>query len=97
MLKGQPPLLKLVEIFGSSREKHRNPGIGHQPVATGPLGEAASCHFVPQPGPGSSRGPSGSTTEARQDLWTETGHAEVAGAFSDSLAAGTSCLKASPT
>ena len=43
------------------------------------------------------RGPRGSATQSRQNLRTEAGHAEVAGAFSDSLAAGTSCLKASPT
>ena len=59
--------------------------------------EATGRHLVPQPRPGGSRDPRGSATQARQDLRTEAGHAEVAGAFSDSLAAGSSCLKASPT
>jgi hypothetical protein len=95
--QGPPPLLELVEILRPGGEEHRNPGIGHQPIATGPLGEATGRHLVPQPGPGGARGPRGSATQARQDLRTEAGHADVAGAFSDSLAAGTSCLKASPT
>ena len=93
----QAPLLELVEILRAGGEEHRNPSIGHQPVATGPLGEATGRHLVPQSGAGGARDPRGSATHARQDLRTEAGHAEVVGAFSDSLAAGTSCSKASPT
>ena len=94
----QPPLLELVEILRPGGEEHRHPGVGQQPVTTGPLGEATGRHLVPEAGP-AARAPARAVRppQSRQDLRTEAGHAEVAGAFSDSLAAGTSCLKASPT
>ena len=38
VLQGQPPLLKLVEIFGSGREEHRNPALGTSPL---PLARSA--------------------------------------------------------
>ena len=91
--QGPAPLLELVEILRPGGEEH-NPGIGHQPVPTGPLGEATGRHLF-RAAPSGARGSRGSATQSRQDLRTEAGHAEVAGAFSDSLAAGTSCLKAS--